>query len=247
LSSYFIALINIHDPVRYEKYLTGYDKVFNKFNGKTDEENEILVEGWLEDFCERWEFDRGAWKMSAVKDRAKYIWGSENAVSSADLTGHCDWPSDRVPHTGYIWNYPEAAEMVSAATGENITNERMYDFIQRKRMVEMAYNILAEVLIGDFPEVSEAYTKLFSIDPKDGYFKGRKWNTEGGNEIVGEEYCKIRHLDPDNGVPLRGELERLGLYDVLQKLIENELIESDEDIENEDNINECLDFEKKSA
>jgi hypothetical protein len=114
-------------------------------------------------------------------------------------------------------------------------------------MVEIAYNILAEVLIGDFPEISEAYTKLFSIDPTEGYFKGKKWNTEGGNEIVGEEYCELRHLDPDNGVPLREELERLGLHDVLQKLIKYELIESDEDRENEDNINECSEGERKIA
>ena len=34
MSSYFLALINIHDGARYEQYLAGYDKVFKKFRGK---------------------------------------------------------------------------------------------------------------------------------------------------------------------------------------------------------------------
>jgi uncharacterized protein (DUF1330 family) len=34
MSSYFIALIDIHDPKRYEQYLEGFDAVFEKYNGK---------------------------------------------------------------------------------------------------------------------------------------------------------------------------------------------------------------------
>ena len=47
MSSYFIALIDIHDPARYEQYLAGYDEVFNKFKGKVIavEENPRVLEG----------------------------------------------------------------------------------------------------------------------------------------------------------------------------------------------------------
>jgi uncharacterized protein (DUF1330 family) len=47
LSSYFIALIDIHDPERYEQYLAGYDEVFNKFKGKVIavEDNPRVLEG----------------------------------------------------------------------------------------------------------------------------------------------------------------------------------------------------------
>lgn len=34
MSSYFIALIEIHDPMRYKQYLEGFDIVFEKYNGK---------------------------------------------------------------------------------------------------------------------------------------------------------------------------------------------------------------------
>ena len=34
MSSYFIALINIHDPARYEEYLAGFDEVFEKHEGE---------------------------------------------------------------------------------------------------------------------------------------------------------------------------------------------------------------------
>ena len=47
MSSYFIALIDIHDPGRYEQYLEGYDEVFNKFKGKVIavEDNPKVLEG----------------------------------------------------------------------------------------------------------------------------------------------------------------------------------------------------------
>ena len=47
MSSYFIALINIHDPEKYEQYLAGYDEVFNNFRGKVIavEDNPRILEG----------------------------------------------------------------------------------------------------------------------------------------------------------------------------------------------------------
>ncbi len=47
MSSYFIALIDIHDPEKYEQYLAGYDEVFKKYKGKVIavEDNPRLLEG----------------------------------------------------------------------------------------------------------------------------------------------------------------------------------------------------------
>ena len=47
MSSYFIALINIHDPQRYEQYLEGFDEVFEKYHGKVIavEDNPRILEG----------------------------------------------------------------------------------------------------------------------------------------------------------------------------------------------------------
>ncbi|MCG8687376.1 MAG: DUF1330 domain-containing protein [Desulfobacterales bacterium] len=47
MSCYFVALIDIHDPQRYEQYLAGYDDVFNKFRGQVIavEDNPAVLEG----------------------------------------------------------------------------------------------------------------------------------------------------------------------------------------------------------
>jgi len=47
VSSYFVALINIHDPVRYEKYLAGFDAVFEKYKGQvvSVEDSPKVLEG----------------------------------------------------------------------------------------------------------------------------------------------------------------------------------------------------------
>ena len=49
MSIYFIAYITIHDPEEYEKYLEGYDDVFEKYNGKiiaVDDDPTILEGEW---------------------------------------------------------------------------------------------------------------------------------------------------------------------------------------------------------
>ena len=47
MSSYFIALINIHDQALYDQYLAGFDAVFTKFNGQviSVEDNPSILEG----------------------------------------------------------------------------------------------------------------------------------------------------------------------------------------------------------
>jgi uncharacterized protein (DUF1330 family) len=47
MSCYFLALIGIHDPDRYERYLAGYDAVFEKFEGRilSVEDSPTVLEG----------------------------------------------------------------------------------------------------------------------------------------------------------------------------------------------------------
>lgn len=47
MSSYFVALIDIHDPQTYDRYWAGYDEVFNKFKGKVVavEDSPRILEG----------------------------------------------------------------------------------------------------------------------------------------------------------------------------------------------------------
>ena len=49
MSSYFIALITIHDQALYEEYLAGFDVVFTKFNGQVisvEDKPRILEGDW---------------------------------------------------------------------------------------------------------------------------------------------------------------------------------------------------------
>ncbi|UCF79476.1 MAG: DUF1330 domain-containing protein [Candidatus Eiseniibacteriota bacterium] len=47
MSSYFIALIDIHNPEQYKDYLAGFDEVFKKYKGQVVcvEENPRVLEG----------------------------------------------------------------------------------------------------------------------------------------------------------------------------------------------------------
>jgi uncharacterized protein (DUF1330 family) len=49
MSSYYIALIDIHDRERYEQYLDGYDEVFARYKGEVvavDTEPRVLEGNW---------------------------------------------------------------------------------------------------------------------------------------------------------------------------------------------------------
>jgi uncharacterized protein (DUF1330 family) len=49
VSSYFVALINIHDRARYEQYLAGFDEVFRKYKGlviSVDDNPRVLEGKW---------------------------------------------------------------------------------------------------------------------------------------------------------------------------------------------------------
>ena len=47
MSSYFVALINIHDEARYQDYLAGFDEVFENYEGQvlSVEDNPRVLEG----------------------------------------------------------------------------------------------------------------------------------------------------------------------------------------------------------
>jgi uncharacterized protein (DUF1330 family) len=47
MSCYFIAQLQIHDDDEYQKYLNGFDNVFEKYDGEviSVEENPIILEG----------------------------------------------------------------------------------------------------------------------------------------------------------------------------------------------------------
>jgi len=130
-----------------------------------------------------------------------------------DITGHCDFLSDRVPHFGSWWGVQEAAKAVSATTGLDITTEKFLEVIQRRRMIELAYyHLCSEKLKED-----EVLPYRFLRPRPDGYHKGQGVNLEEFEKIL-VQYYTLRKCDLDTGYPKSEELKRLGLDDVEEKL-----------------------------
>ena len=49
MSSYFVALIDIHDPATYDQYLAGYDEIFDQYQGRViavDDQPTLLEGEW---------------------------------------------------------------------------------------------------------------------------------------------------------------------------------------------------------
>ncbi len=49
MSAYFLALINIHDQARYERYLAGFDEVFEQYEGRVlavEDDPRVLEGEW---------------------------------------------------------------------------------------------------------------------------------------------------------------------------------------------------------
>jgi aldehyde:ferredoxin oxidoreductase len=192
-----------------------------ELHGISQEEAEKMVEGWSSEWSEKNTGNKDAWKPEVAEGKAKYIWANENAVSISDITGHCDAQSARLSHTGPTWSVEEAVKTLAAMTGRKCTVEWLMDVIQRKRLLQVSYNVLCDRMIGEIPEIS-AQVASSAIEPiKDGFFKGQQWDLEK-SETVGEEYCELRGCDPDTGVPTKEELERLGLGEVADILEEHE-------------------------
>jgi aldehyde:ferredoxin oxidoreductase len=190
--------------------------------GLSGEEAIELLEEWLSELSSKHTGNKDAWRAQAVEGKAKYLAANENAIISSDISGKCDWSTTKLAQCGFIWDTEDTAKAVCAATGEKCSLERMLDVVQKKRIMEIAYNILCEMMISEFPVVSDATVAMFTEPTKGGEFDGCEWDEEG-TETVGEEYCHIRGCDPETGVPTRKELERLRLKYIADRLEEHGL------------------------
>lgn len=182
--------------------------------GISNEESEKLIQGWASEWTEKQVGDRDAWRPESVRKKGAYLAASENTISACDISGHCDFLSERGPHFGaQRVGVEEMAQWISATTGTVCTKDMLLDAIQRKRLLEIAYNLLC-----DLSRAEEEVSYVKALDPvPDGYHKGNAIDLEKSAE-VGAEYCSHRGCDPATGLPLREELERLGLGDVATRL-----------------------------
>jgi aldehyde:ferredoxin oxidoreductase len=182
--------------------------------GISIEEAERMIEGFASEWAEKFSGYRDAWRPETVEGKAKYYVAAEEAIAACDLTGHCDFVSDRPPHFGF-WGggVEQIARWLSATTGTQYTAEMLRQVIHRKRILEVAYHLLCERAIGEKPV---PYSKAIEPIP-DGYFKGSKIDLEQSAK-VGADYCVLRGCDPQTGIPTKKTLEKLGMKDVARRL-----------------------------
>jgi len=205
-----------HPP--YDRH--GMYSLFAPVYGLTDQEMLKLSDEWASEFAEKRTGNPDAWRPEVVEGKGRYVWANENAISSSDISGICDGGTARTPHIGCVWDVEQTAAAIAAATGEPCTTEKLLETVQRRRLLELSYNLLCERMVGDLADMSPALMRI-NIEPvPDGPFKGQAWDMDASMQ-AGEEYCNLRGVNPDTGVPNREALEKAGLKDVADKLEES--------------------------
>jgi aldehyde:ferredoxin oxidoreductase len=181
--------------------------------GVSEEEAERITDEWTSEHAERTTGHRDSWEEFNWEHYAEYAVVNEAAISACDISGHCDWLSDRMPHYGFRWGPEDNARAISAATGTNCTNEVILDAHKRRRLLELTHVRLSYRAFG---EPMSLPSKLLLPKP-DGRSKGSHLDL-GKVPQVARGYCELMGIDPDTQLPTRKELERLGLNDVANML-----------------------------
>jgi len=181
--------------------------------GISMEEAEKKQFEFMDAFAAKHTSSKDSWREDNYDEFGEYAFLQENVITAMDISGHCDFMSDRVPHFGAWWGVAEAAEAMRATTGLDITTDKLLEVIQRRRMIELAYYHLCSDEVGDEEILS---TKLLKKRP-DGYHKGKGVDLTQFSKVV-TAYYKLRKCDPNTGLPATAELKRLGLDDVAAKV-----------------------------
>ncbi len=182
-------------------------------NDWTYDEAEKEMERWVSKLAKKVTGDPDAWREESYETFPDFAVYQENVISACDISGHCDYQSDRLPHGGAWWNPDRIAQAITAGTGLNCSEDRLLETVQRRRMLELAYHELCRRVV---IEEDVLPFRLLKKRP-DGYYKGEEVDLEKLYQVV-ERYCEIRGLDPDTLLPTRKELERLGISDVADRL-----------------------------
>jgi len=181
--------------------------------GVSEEEAKKIVYEWVSEFAEKTTGDRDSWREENYEKYADYAVVNESAISACDISGHCDWLSDRIPQAGGWWGPEDIARAISAATGMNCTAEMLQDAHRRRRLLELTYCELCSRALGEKEEIS-----LKMLQPRpDGQFKGSFFSIGKIQQVV-SRYYELMGIDPVTHLPSRKELERLGLKDVADML-----------------------------
>jgi aldehyde:ferredoxin oxidoreductase len=189
--------------------------------GISEQEAENVINEKASDYAEKTTGDRDSWREDNYEHYADYGIVNETGIAACDISGHCDWLSDRCPHLYGWWGPEDMARAISTATGMNCTTEMLLDAHRRRRLLELTYCELCRRALGEQEEISP---KMLQPRP-DGHFKGAVLEF-GKIPQVTNRYYEVMGIDPVTRLPSRKELERLGLQDVADMLESLELEET---------------------
>jgi len=199
----------IHPPVDKDAIF----QLIADHNNMTYDEAEKEMERWVSELAKKVTGDPNAWREDSYETFPGYAIHQENVISACDISGHCDYQSDRLVHGGAWWDTDRIAQAISAGTGMDCSEDHLLEVVQRRRMLELAYHELCKRVI---IEEDVLPFRLLKARP-DGYYKGQEVDIEKLYQVV-ERYCQIRGMDPETMIPLRKELVRLGLEEVADRL-----------------------------
>ncbi|MEW6440329.1 MAG: aldehyde ferredoxin oxidoreductase N-terminal domain-containing protein [bacterium] len=187
--------------------------------GISKEDAREMLERWCDEQSEKYAGHKSAWRPDpgTVEGKAALLKMIEGDLSACDITGHCDYQTERLPHMHTRGGLNRIAAWLTAATGTKYTAEKLLEVIHRRRLLELSYYLLCEQAVGE--EIVPCERFHWFVPRPDGHFKGKYWASDlEGSLQVGLDYSNLWGCDPDTGLPLSSELERLGLKDVAERL-----------------------------
>jgi len=191
-------------------------EIYAELLGISQDEAKNMIDEWADKASEKWAKRKDLWRLDVYDVKQDVLtMESEDLTMICDITGHCEWPSERQAHFGCIGGFEELSEWITATTGTNYTPEALRKAAQKARTMIDAYNVLCDHTLKEQALVTKEDAKPpFHIPDK---FTGDVSDLEK-LEPIGQEYCKLRGYDPQTGIPTRETLARLGLKDIADKL-----------------------------
>ncbi len=173
-----------------------------------------MIDQWCCEASERITGDRNLWRVPRYDPKiGPWITEKETEFLLGDVTGHCEVMSPYLEHYGIKFGTcNDNARWLNAATGLNYSVQELRETAHRIRILVDSYNVLCARMIGEVPVAARPVETLFSF-PQAGRPKD-----PAELRKVQEDYCRLRGYDPRTGVPVREQLEKLGMKDVADAL-----------------------------
>ena len=153
--------------------------------------------------------------------QALQVYDTENLYTICDMTGTCKFASEDTFFTEGI-HLEDFAELLSTATGVDLSVDGLTRAAERKFLLERAFNAREGIRrIDDYPYPFHYQLKYGKKHPRCDY-ENFKFSLEDYDKVL-DEYYRLRGCDRE-GIPTREKLEKLDLKDVADDLEHREIL-----------------------